>query len=252
MEQERLELDFVKDERRRLAVFDIDGTVFRSGLYRELIFEMVSSGELPDKMRGEFTEALEKWQKRASEEAFDEFIDASVVAYEKYILDVPCIVVDEAAKRVVEKMGERVYTYTRGLMKSLREQGYFLIAISGSQIELVARFASRFGFDYYVGQVMERGSNGFYTGKIEKTHRDKGRILQDVVERNNLTMKGSVAVGDTGGDVELLELVERPIAFNPDRKLFERAKKEGWKVVVERKNVIYELVQEKGQYAIVE
>jgi len=250
MEQGALKLEFGGDERRRVAVFDIDGTVFRSGLYRELIFEMVAKGDLPKGMKKEFQRALENWQKRTSEEAFDEFIDASVLAYEKYILDVPFIVVDEAAKRVVKKMGDRVYAYTRGLIEELRGRGYFLVAISGSQIELVARFASKFGFDYYVGQVFERGSNGFYTGKMEKTHRDKGRILEGVVERNDLTMEGSVAVGDTYGDVELLELVDEPIAFNPDRKLFGIAKEKGWRVVIERKNVIYELGWDGERYAL--
>jgi phosphoserine phosphatase len=49
------------------------------------------------------------------------------------------------------------------------------------------------------------------------------------------------ARGDTESDIPMLELVEIPIAFNPNKKLFEHAKARGWRTVVERKDVIYEL-----------
>jgi phosphoserine phosphatase len=48
-------------------------------------------------------------------------------------------------------------------------------------------------------------------------------------------------VGDTDGDIPLLESVARPICFNPNQRLFTHAKRVGWDVVVERKDVIYKL-----------
>ena len=39
----------------------------------------------------------------------------------------------------------------------------------------------------------------------------------------------------------MLELVERPICFNPSRELYKAAKRLGWKVVVERKDVVYDI-----------
>jgi phosphoserine phosphatase len=39
----------------------------------------------------------------------------------------------------------------------------------------------------------------------------------------------------------MLELVQRPIAFNPERELAKIAMKRGWPIVVERKNVVYKL-----------
>jgi phosphoserine phosphatase len=41
--------------------------------------------------------------------------------------------------------------------------------------------------------------------------------------------------------VGFLELVRTPIAFNPNRSLFEVARRRGWPIVVERKDVIYNL-----------
>lgn len=48
-------------------------------------------------------------------------------------------------------------------------------------------------------------------------------------------------MGDSEGDISFLKMVERPICFNPNRKLYEYAKKRGWEVIVERKDVIYKL-----------
>jgi phosphoserine phosphatase len=36
-------------------------------------------------------------------------------------------------------------------------------------------------------------------------------------------------------------MVENPIAFNPNRKLLDKAKESDWRVVVERKDSIYDL-----------
>jgi phosphoserine phosphatase len=70
---------------------------------------------------------------------------------------------------------------------------------------------------------------------------NKSAILKRAVEKEKLTLEGSYGVGDTESDVSMLELVETAIAFNPNRLLYRHAKKMGWEVVVERKDVIYEM-----------
>ena len=59
--------------------------------------------------------------------------------------------------------------------------------------------------------------------------------------KENLTLENSYGVGDTDGDYSFLELVENPICFNPNEKLLRHAKRNKWRVVVERKDVIYEI-----------
>ena len=59
------------------------------------------------------------------------------------------------------------------------------------------------------------------------------------VEREGLTLKDSIGVGDSEADIPFLKLVDHPICFNPNKKLQLVAKKKKWKVVVERKDVVY-------------
>ena len=68
---------------------------------------------------------------------------------------------------------------------------------------------------------------------------NKAGILQRAVEKEGLTLAHSIGVGDTESDVAFLKLVERPICFNPNKKLYDYAKRKGWEVVVERKDMIY-------------
>ena len=70
---------------------------------------------------------------------------------------------------------------------------------------------------------------------------NKAAILKRAVEKENLTFKDSVGVGDTESDASMLSLVDEPIAFNPNRALYRHAKQHEWKIIVERKDVIYEI-----------
>ena len=82
-----------------------------------------------------------------------------------------------------------------------------------------------------------------FTGGVlyEDLISDKSIILKRAVEKENLTLKGSIGVGDSEGDIALMKMVEIPICFNPNKLLYEEAKRHGWKVVVERKDMIYNM-----------
>jgi phosphoserine phosphatase len=48
-------------------------------------------------------------------------------------------------------------------------------------------------------------------------------------------------VGDTESDASFLELVENPIAFNPNFNLKKIAEENDWKILIEIKVVVYEM-----------
>jgi phosphoserine phosphatase len=136
-----------------------------------------------------------------------------------------------------------VYRYTRDLIKKLKKEKYFLLAISQSPKGVLDDFCKNLGFDKVYGRIYELGSSDRFTGNIVDEHliSNKANIVKRAVQKEGLTLKGSVGVGDTEGDVSFLELVETPICFNPNAILYKHAKRNGWRVVVERKDVIYEL-----------
>jgi len=234
---------------RPFAVFDIDGTIFRSGLYREVVYELLSRNQISGDIMKDFAHLEINWKKRRSDTAFKEYEKAMADAVDRVLPQIRIADFEHAAKQVFERLGDYVYAYTRNLVADLKSQGYFLIAISGSQDELVAPFAEKYGFDTWIGQHYTRGDE-FYTGEVIKSHDGKDIILQKIVAEHGLNFDGSIAVGDSRGDIGMLSIVENPIAFNPEKELFETAKDKGWKIVVERKNMIYELNPHEQSYIL--
>ncbi|OYW41948.1 hypothetical protein B7Z28_01945, partial [Candidatus Saccharibacteria bacterium 32-45-3] len=185
--------------KQKCAFFDIDGTLFRSGLYREVAYEMMKAGVLPREILEETTAKNREWRHRTHGNAFEEFDMLVVDRVDHALPTIRICDYEAAAKIVIEKRAENIYVYTRNLIEKLKAEGYFLIAISGSQEELVEPFAKKYGFDVWVGQQWERGEQ-YFTGKIVKTHTNKDLIIHNLVDTHNLTLEKSIGVGDSNGD----------------------------------------------------
>lgn len=232
------------------AAFDIDGTLIRWQLYHAVVDKLASAHLLGDDAMENLRSARSKWKNREYESAFRDYEEELVRCYEAALPNISHADFDSMVQKVVEEYKDQVYTYTRDLLKSLKKQGYLLLAVSGSHKELVKAIAEYYGFDDYVGSHYERTDTNFSGKKFIASH-DKQQVLESLIAKHRLSMKGSIAVGDSLSDAAMLEMVQQPIAFNPDRRLYERAKTEGWNIVIERKNVIYKLEQHDKSYLLV-
>jgi HAD superfamily hydrolase (TIGR01490 family) len=229
------------DKKRPVAVFDIDGTIFRSSLLIELVEELVKRGIFPEDARKTYEDAHQDWLNRKGE--YGPFIKKVVLSFAKHAKGAPYGEVADVAGEIIEAKKGRVYRYTRDLVDELKAKGYFLLAVSHSPKFIVDGFAYELGFDKSYGTFYDTGASGRFTGEILEEHliMNKSAVLARAVEKEELTLIGSVGVGDTESDVSMLTMVERPIAFNPNRLLYRHAKKHNWEIVVERKDVIYEM-----------
>ncbi len=225
---------------QKLAAFDIDGTLFRSGLHQEVFYELIKMGVMPSEASEKTTEKHRQWRHRLHGNAFEEFEQSLVGYIDNHLPKLKIADYETAAQRVLEQKAENVYVYTRNLLCKLKDEGYFTIAISGSQEILVEPFAQRYGFDAWMGQHWSKGDE-YFTGEAIKTHTGKDKLLQSFIDEYDLTLEDSYAVGDSNGDSGMLSMVDNPIAFNPTHELLLKALENKWKIVVERKNVAYEL-----------
>ncbi len=226
--------------KKPVAVFDIDGTIFRSSLLIELVERLVERGVFPQEARTRYEEDRVKWLDRKGD--YEAYILKVVETFAEHLKGVPYGKVADIAGEIIEEKKHRVYRYTRNLIADLKRRGYFLLAISHSPKFIVDGFGYELGFDKVYGTFYGTGPSENFTGKIEDEEliQNKAAILTRVLRKEDITLEGSVGVGDTEGDISMLEMVEAPIAFNPNQKLLTHAKRRGWKVVVERKDVVYE------------
>ena len=229
------------DSRRKTAIFDIDGTLFRSSLLIELVDGLIEANIFTEEMRQGFEKEKIAWTER--EGTYEDYIDAIISTFTKNIKGVRYSDFLQIGEAVVEKHRWHTYIYTRQLLKDLKKKGYYLMAISQSPKGVLDKFCINFGFDKVYGRIYELGPEDRFTGEVVDLHliANKANIVKRAKERENLKLEDSVGVGDTEGDISFLEMVEHAVCFNPNRNLYRHGLRNNWNVIVERKDVIYNM-----------
>ncbi len=228
-------------KKQRVAIFDVDGTIFRSSLLIELVRALIEDRLFKSGVAKGYAKQYEAWLDRRG--GYQDYIDAVVTVFRKNIVGVPYRDFMRVARKTVALHKNRTYRFTRELVFDLKRQGYYLLAISHSPKIILDEFCKNLGFSKIYGLMYEVDAEKRFDGKVlfQGLMLDKAKVLERAVEKENLTLRGSVGVGDTESDAAFLNLVERPICFNPNQNLYRIAKKSGWEVVVERKDVTYRL-----------
>ncbi len=226
---------------KKIAIFDIDGTIFRSSLLIEVVRELIENKLFPQKVKFMYEKSYQDWLDRKG--SYDEYIKDVVRAFEQNLKTLSHADFMRVVKQVIAFHKNRTYVYTRDLIQGLKKKGYFILAISHSPKELLDEFCANWGFDKVYGRIYEVGKNGMFTGNTlyRDEISDKAKILKRFIDKEGLSLADSYGVGDSESDMKFLTFVQNPICFNPNKKLYDHAKKHGWKVVVERKDVVYEI-----------
>lgn len=233
----------------KFAVFDIDGTVHRDAM-SFIVAEPIIAEFATRQEKSKLAAATRTWKERGSNESYWAYNKKILELFEKVLPRVNATELAATVDEVLRTRGRHTYAYTTQLIKELKADNYKLIAISGSIKDVVEPFALSNGFDIVVASGLEV-VDGKLTGKrVAQINKGKSELLHNLVKEHELKLEGSVAVGDTHRDISILAMVERPIAFNPNAALYEEAEKQGWEIVLERKNMVYELRFKNGHYIV--
>jgi HAD superfamily hydrolase (TIGR01490 family) len=226
---------------KKLAIFDVDGTIFRSSLLIKLVDELIAEKLFKPGVENGYLKLREEWLDR--EGSYEAYINAVIRVFDQNLRGLKYTDLRKIAHRVVVREKSHTYIFTRDLVKKLKHKGYFILAISHSPKLAVENFCKALGFSKVYGIMNELDASGRFTGRAlhQDVIFDKAKVLERALSKGGLTLKGSVGVGDTESDIAFLKMVSRPIAFNPNKKLYTYAKKKGWEIVVERKDVIYKV-----------
>lgn len=228
------------------AFFDIDGTLYRDSLliehFRKLIkYELIDEGEWSDHLQTTYN----NWDKRQGN--YDDYMYEISDQYVSAIVGLKKSDIDFASRQVIKLKADRVYKYTRSRIKWHKEQGHKVIFISGSPDYLVQRMAEKYDVDDNMGSnyIVEDEK---MTGKVIPMwdSKSKDKAMDIFIKKYDIDMSKSFAYGDTNGDISMLKRVGNPIAINPTRELLTYMSsdlflRENAKVMVERKDVIYQL-----------
>ena len=97
-------------KRKKLAIFDIDGTIFRKNLHFELINELAWLGTFPKEVRRKLTEVYSSWLEH--EGTYEDYRTALVGLYGEHIRGVTEDKVREASRILIPFHMKRTYIFS--------------------------------------------------------------------------------------------------------------------------------------------
>lgn len=119
------------------------------------------------------------------------------------------------------------------LLEKHRQAGDYLLIITATNSFITAPIAAKLGVDAILATDPEV-INGEYTGKVTGIpcfREGKVERLNQWLEETGHNLKDSYFYSDSCNDLPLLEVVDHPVAVNPDAKLLEAANSRGWPVL---------------------
>lgn len=121
------------------------------------------------------------------------------------------------------------------LIAQHREQGHYIMIITATNDFITTPIAEALEVDHLIAVTAERDEYGGYTGEVAGTpsfHAGKITRLNEWLEENpTYSMQGSYFYSDSHNDLPLLELVDNPVAVNPDATLESIAKEKSWRIM---------------------
>jgi phosphoserine phosphatase len=97
-----------------------------------------------------------------------------------------------------------------------KQKKCILAIISMGLSDVVEKVAQEFEFDFWIANELIRKNNRI-TGevKINVEMGEKGKMVSDLLNKYNLSLLNSIAVGDASADISMFEAVHTSIAIEP-------------------------------------
>jgi HAD superfamily hydrolase (TIGR01490 family) len=225
------------------AFFDIDGTLYRDSLMIEHFKKLVKYEVIdPALWYGHVEQTYTKWKTRRGN--YEDYMEELAEIYINAIKNLNKNDTAFITKQVIDLKWDSVYLYTRNRIKFHQEQGHHIFFISGSPDYLVEAMADKYDATECIGTKYLTDNEGNFTGEIIRMWDadSKKQAIKNLTDKYDIDLSQSYAYGDTNGDYTMLCSVGHGHAINPTHELLSRLSDvDHVKIIVERKDVIYEL-----------
>lgn len=211
----------------RLAILDVDGTLFDGTLGIELLKQLIKRGIFSNQVGSQILYLYNQYKQ--------DQVEKSVVVQKIYDLFAQGIagqrlnIVATIAQDTWHEVAHNLFAFADQFISQLKSAGFRIILLSGSPIEMIGHLANQLQIsssDLITG-IFEI-SQDFYTGKIVSypgSSSDKVSAINRFIQTHRLSVDwaNSLAIGDNERDLGILSLVGLPIAFEPNAILAQQA-----------------------------
>lgn len=138
---------------------------------------------------------------------------------------------------VAEKIEPIILPAGLQLIQKHQDAGDTLLIITATNSFVTTPIAQRLNIEHLIATTPEI-INGCYTGQVAGTPSYKeGKVerLNQWLTHNHHNLDGSCFYSDSHNDIPLLEIVDKPVAVDPDDALTKHAQSNGWPIITLRK-----------------
>lgn len=222
--------------KHKIAFFDIDGTIRNKSLTESLFEILIQDYSYRGANEEKYLQLQDEISKlrrayKSSEDKSDylygdyceKVVKFTMFALEDYTLEE----VREIGRRVaVEYRDHQDYVFSKELIKFLRQEGFELVAISGSPKFLVDAFVKEYDFLKGIGQDYSKDeSTGIFKETENRTFHNKHIFVEEFLKqiasgefhRRDFFI---VAVGDTECDFSMMKYADKVFVINPSLRFF--------------------------------
>ena len=227
----------MSNNERKIAIFDLDGTLVNSHLWLGIVKHHLKTKE----------NLFSVFWYLFSHMALAPFWKMKLIPTEKYYkswgqdlaLTMKGIKTDKA-KVIFEWLSDQYLlpSSKKNVLERLKkhqEEGFLTILTSGSFQDLIKIIANRLNIDFAIGTELEQKSDKF-SGKIVPPFcfgQGKAEKVKNFLSEKKLKInfKESFSYSDSFFDLPILEMAGNPVVVEPDKKLLEIAKNKGWQII---------------------
>ena len=211
---------------KKLAMFDIDGVIYEGHSIFDQIQDQEKRGILEagtwDKILFELTEY--KSGRKNYTQAANSMLEVSAMSIKGKSLN---MILDDTFNYLL-KNKDKFFPYFEKLVNMIK--GDYDIYLVTTNFQVMPEAIQKI-FDLeskYISSTAEV-TDGKFTGKVSLSLAGNKGIVSKLVKKYG--KKGSIAVGDSENDADMLNLVDFPIVMEPNPKLTVIAKENNWQIV---------------------
>lgn len=212
-----------------LALFDLDNTLLKGDSDYQWGEFLVRKGLVDAKQHA-----------ATNQRFYGQYTNGSLNIHEyaaftfKFLSDHSMEQLDQWRKEYLqEDIQKMIPDAARALVEKHRALGHTLVIITATNSFVTRPIANEFGIEYLLA-VEPKIENGRYTTEIDgiPTFRE-GKIerLKQWLQGRTDTLEGSYFYSDSHNDLPLLEIVDHPIAVDPDDTLRAKAIAKAWPII---------------------
>jgi len=134
---------------------------------------------------------------------------------------------------MTEKIQPIILPKARALLDKHRRAGDTLLIVTATNSFVTRPIADALGIEHLIATEPER-IDGRYTGRVKGTpsfREGKVTRLEEWLKAHGENLAGSWFYSDSHNDLPLLEMVEHPVAVDPDDTLADHARARGWPII---------------------